>query len=102
MKSLLTQGWIGPVAHLAVAAVHASETALLTHPDSGRWPGWRQTDLAEARFPAGVRTLEDGVFAASEDEALRLDKDFDEVSPGRHAGATNGLEGIRRRGGPGQ
>jgi hypothetical protein len=47
------------------------------HPDSSSWPELFASDLANAEFPAGVWTVEDGVLTASEDRAIWTDRDYE-------------------------
>ena len=47
------------------------------HPDSTSWPALFAPDLANAEFPAGVWTVEDGVLTASEDQAIWTDRDYE-------------------------
>ncbi|HWH72433.1 MAG TPA: DUF1080 domain-containing protein [Candidatus Sulfotelmatobacter sp.] len=46
------------------------------HPDSANWPALFKPDLANAVFPKGVWTIENGVMTASEDQAIWSDKDY--------------------------
>jgi hypothetical protein len=48
----------------------------LSHPDSSSWPVLFTEDLANADFPEGIWTVEDGVFTASEDEAIWTTKEY--------------------------
>ncbi|MBI1388164.1 MAG: DUF1080 domain-containing protein [bacterium] len=47
------------------------------HPDVSGWKELFKPDLSNAIYPKGVWTVEDGVFTASEDQALWTDKDYD-------------------------
>lgn len=47
------------------------------HPDSSDWPRLFASDLSNAIYPEGVWTVEDGVFTASEDQALWTKKDYE-------------------------
>lgn len=48
-----------------------------THPDSSDWQDLFKPDLSNALYPKGVWTVEEGVFTASEDQALWSDKDYE-------------------------
>ncbi len=47
------------------------------HPDSSKWPPLFKPDLSDAVFPKGVWTVENGVFTASEDQAIWSDRDYE-------------------------
>ncbi|MDP8243201.1 MAG: DUF1080 domain-containing protein [Candidatus Hinthialibacter antarcticus] len=51
--------------------------ATASHPDSKDWQPLFKTDLSDAIFPEGVWTVKDGVFTASEDQALWSKKEYD-------------------------
>lgn len=48
-----------------------------SHPDSKDWKPLFKPDLSDAVFPEGVWTEENGVFTASEDQALWSNKKYD-------------------------
>lgn len=47
------------------------------HPDSSEWEPLFAADLSNAEFPEGVWTVTDGVFTASEDQAIWTTKDYE-------------------------
>ncbi len=64
------------------------------HPDTSDWPSLFKDDLSNAVKPDGVWTAEDGVFTASEDQAIWSERDFDnfildlefKMGPGANSG----------------
>lgn len=48
-----------------------------THPDTTGWKDLFAKDLSDADFPKGVWTVEDGVFTASEDQAVWTKKTYE-------------------------
>lgn len=68
-------------------AVHARQEGLgvpsralgatMGHPDSTGWTALFENDLSNAVAPKGVWTSEDGVFTASEDQALWTPRDYE-------------------------
>jgi hypothetical protein len=90
-KTLLS---LTTIAHLAVFSTLAAPDPASGHPDSSAWPALFKTDLSNAIFPAGVWTVDNGVFTASEDQALWsnvphddfvLDLEF-KTAPGSNSG----------------
>jgi len=55
----------------------AAPTSTAGHPDSSSWPELFKPDLSNAEYPEGIWVVEDGVFTASEDQALWSEKDYD-------------------------
>jgi hypothetical protein len=58
---------------IAVAAHHDKAE----HPDTTDWAPLFKDDLSNAIKPEGVWTAEEGVFTASEDQAMWSDRDYD-------------------------
>ncbi|MBN1290697.1 MAG: DUF1080 domain-containing protein [Candidatus Latescibacteria bacterium] len=48
-----------------------------SHPNVSKWQDLFPADLSNAVFPAGIWTSENGIFTASEDQAIWTDKDYD-------------------------
>ena len=62
-----------------LGAALSADAKPMTHPDTSG-DGWKplfKDDLSNAIKPDGVWTAEDGVFTASEDQAIWSDKDYD-------------------------
>ncbi|MHC4324737.1 MAG: 3-keto-disaccharide hydrolase [Planctomycetota bacterium] len=64
------------------------------HPNTRKWPDLFKEDLSNAIFPEGVWTCQDGVFTASEDQAIWTKKDYEnfvldlefKTAPGTNSG----------------
>lgn len=63
----------------AAAAKPAVAAKTVAHPDSSKWEGLFKADLSDAVTKAGVWTVDkEGVFTASEDEAIWGAKDYED------------------------
>ncbi|MFM1943041.1 MAG: hypothetical protein RI897_2023 [Verrucomicrobiota bacterium] len=77
-----------------VATQAATPDPAQGHPDSTGWAALIKTDLSNAVYPAGIWTVEDGVFTASEDQAIWSMKDYEnfvldlefKTAPGSNSG----------------
>ncbi len=58
---------------LSVSAKGKAEKA---HPNSAKWESLFKEDLSNATFPKGIWTCENGVFTASEDQAIWSAKEY--------------------------
>ena len=58
------------------APAHAPRMAM-EHPNSEDWTSLFNADLSNADFPKGIWTVTDGVFTASEDQALWTEEEYE-------------------------
>ena len=78
-KFLASLGYLKgePTITVAAAPAASARRTRRPHPNTANWPDLFKTDLSDAVYPEGVWTCDDGVFTASEDQALWTTKDYD-------------------------
>ena len=77
-----------------IAAAEDKKPDTTKHPDTKGWVELFKQDLSNAKAPNGVWTVKDGVFTASEDQAIWTPRDYEnfildlefKTAPGSNSG----------------